>query len=703
MDKKEISLDLIFKNAVDFHSKGKIKEAKNLYEKVLTYKSDHFLALGNLGIIFSQLKEFDKAIDLFNRAIKLNPLYAEGFNNLGNVLFETHQFEKSLDCYKKAIELNPNFSDAYNNIGNIYQQKENLSKSIEYYELAASFATGLGKAKPYYNLANIFREQGDFEKSIDLYKKAIDINPNFTEAYINLSISLNKTGSLKEAIDNCKAAIKLDPKSTLALNNLGEYNQEIGNEDLSISYYNKAIECDPKNLRSKWLLMNTMPIIYKDFEKINYFNEHFEKRLSELEKLFDNDINLEKKQILNALNSSTNFYLHYQGKDITGLQKRYGSLVTRLTKHIYPQFHKSIPITKPLKFINIGFVSTFFCDHVVSKLFKNWIIKLNRSRFKTFVYHTGIEKDAVTELIKKNSNTFFHSTKTDNVINKIVSDKLDILIFLDIGMEPKMQIIGSLKLAKIQCCTWGVPVTTGFKNIDYFFSGINMETKNSDDHYSEKLIKLPNCSVDYDNPADKYVEFLNFKKEKNKFIFLCLQSNFKLLPHHDHLYFDILKKNSQCKFFFIGTKNEFIATKFKERISKICDEKNINLNNYFVFYPQMPFKNYLKLIVEADVILDSLDWSGFNTSLDAISFDKPVITLPSNFMRGRHSYGILKTLKIDELICSSKKEYVNLAAKLSVDSNYYGKIVNKIKINKNLIFNDSSTTKFLENFFESLF
>ena len=59
------------------------------------------------------------------------------------------------------------------------------------------------------------------------------------------------------------------------------------------------------------------------------------------------------------------------------------------------------------------------------------------------------------------------------------------MIFLDIGMVPKMQIIGSLKLAKIQCCTWGVPVTTGLKNIDYFFSGEDMETEHSQQHYSE--------------------------------------------------------------------------------------------------------------------------------------------------------------------------------------------------------------------------
>ena len=48
MNKAQILLDELFKTAIDFHKKGKIKEAKNIYEKILEKKSDHFLALGNL-------------------------------------------------------------------------------------------------------------------------------------------------------------------------------------------------------------------------------------------------------------------------------------------------------------------------------------------------------------------------------------------------------------------------------------------------------------------------------------------------------------------------------------------------------------------------------------------------------------------------------------------------------------------------------
>ena len=91
---------------------------------------------------------------------------------------------------------------------------------------------------------------------------------------------------------------------------------------------------------------------------------------------------------------------------------------------------------------------------------------LNKNKFKTFAYHLGMESDHITDLIKENSYSFFHKTNIDIVINKIISDQLDVLIFLDIGMDPKIQVLSPLRLAPTQCCAYGVPVTTGLENID---------------------------------------------------------------------------------------------------------------------------------------------------------------------------------------------------------------------------------------------
>ena len=73
MSEKKISLEEAYKIAVDFHTKGKINDAKKIYEKIIESKPDHFIVLSNLGIIFSQLKKFDKAIEFFDKAVKTNP------------------------------------------------------------------------------------------------------------------------------------------------------------------------------------------------------------------------------------------------------------------------------------------------------------------------------------------------------------------------------------------------------------------------------------------------------------------------------------------------------------------------------------------------------------------------------------------------------------------------------------------------------
>ena len=71
-------------------------------------------------------------------------------------------------------------------------------------------------------------------------------------------------------------------------------------------------------------------------------------------------------------------------------------------------------------------------------------------------------------------------------------------------------------------------------------------------------------------------------------------------------------------------------------------------------------------------------------------------------MRSRHSYGVLKNIKLEELICHSKKEFVDLAIKLSKNLEFRDQIIKKIKKNKKLIFNNNKIIKFLEDFFISI-
>ena len=82
--------------------------------------------------------------------------------------------------------------------------------------------------------------------------------------------------------------------------------------------------------------------------------------------------------------------------------------------------------------------------------------------------------------------------------------------------------------------------------------------------------------------------------------------------------------------------------------------------------------------------------------MEAISLNKPIVTCPSEFMRGRHTYSILKKLNIEETIASSKEKYVEIAVRLAKDKDFRNSIINKIVKNKKKLFNDDKPIRFLE-------
>jgi len=673
---------------------GEYQKAISSYEKAIQINTNYVDAYYNLGIILSELGEYQKAMSSYEKVIQINPNYANAYYNLGNTLKELGEYQKAMSSYEKVIQINPNHIDAHNNLGIIFNELGENQKAMSCYEKAIQINHNYIDA--HNNLGIIFKELGEYQKAMSSYEKVIQINPNYANAYYNLGIIFKELGEYQKAMSSYEKVIQINPNHIDAHNNLGNILNELGENQKALNSYEKAIKIEPENLTSHWLSMNTFPVIYNNFEEIDQYRKNFLKSIKKVNLLLDTQSKYSKKQLVNAIKSSTNFYLHYQGKDVLELQQHYAHLIEQITQNIYQEFHKERKKNISSKYIKIGFVSSFFRSHTVSKLFKNWILKLDQKYFKRFVYYVDNKFDHTTNEIKQNVDYFFNHTDVDQLINQISHDNLDVLIYLDIGMRPIIQILSSLRLAPIQCNTWGHPVTSGFKNIDYYFSSELMEDQNSQKYYSENLIMLPNLGINYDFPNLSNIKKPNILNKSNTTIFLNLQSLFKLLPQDDHIYLDILKKNSDCCFWFIHGKKISVTSIFKERISKLFKKEGYDFEKYSYFHPRCSQEEFFGLIEESDIILDSFNWSGGNTSLEAISLNKPIVTYPSAFMRGRHTYGILKILDIEETIAISKKNYVEIAVKLANDKNFRNSIVDKIKKNKNKLFNDDKPLKFLE-------
>jgi predicted O-linked N-acetylglucosamine transferase (SPINDLY family) len=104
------------------------------------------------------------------------------------------------------------------------------------------------------------------------------------------------------------------------------------------------------------------------------------------------------------------------------------------------------------------------------------------------------------------------------------------------------------------------------------------------------------------------------------------------------------------------------------------------------------------LFAIAHHVLDTIGWNGGNSSFQSFSLQCPVVTMPTEFMRGRHTLAMLKTMAVEELIASNVDAYVAISSRLLQDQAFYARIKRRISEKQNLLFDDQAIATAFEAF-----
>jgi protein O-GlcNAc transferase len=192
----------------------------------------------------------------------------------------------------------------------------------------------------------------------------------------------------------------------------------------------------------------------------------------------------------------------------------------------------------------------------------------------------------------------------------------------------------------------------------------------------------------------------DFGLGEERIVFLCSQMTFKYLPQHDDLFAQIAKKVPSSQFVFLGL-NDLVAKDFRARLGRAFRKEGLQSSEYCVILPLLSTIDYWNLNLISDVFLDTLEWSGGVTTLEAIACGLPIVTLPGSFMRGRHSYGILRQLGITETIAHDKKEFVDIAVRLGMNREWRSKVRRDMKANQMQLYSDTKCVRALEDFFRA--
>jgi predicted O-linked N-acetylglucosamine transferase (SPINDLY family) len=574
-------------------------------------------------------------------------------------------------------------------------------------------------------------QQGFMNEATTVLSEILSISPNhFAASYISGDIELRRK-NYEQARMHYENALLSDPHSIPLKINLGAALYRLGLHDEAIKNYDHVLSLQPSNSNVSFNRGIALLERYEfraariDFDKVLALSPQFEqfevahvaRCMAELEVIYDSQEDIAERRkayegqlrrlcerpnaFKGGIGACQPFYLAYQGENDRDLQALYGAAVCKQARLQYPDAQ----LAKPPSFgepIRVGIVSGFFRNHANWRVpIRGWLSQLNRQQFQLFGYYVGILEDQATAEAERLCDKFVKGERSLNQWRaQILSDKLHAIIYPEIGMDPVIPNLAAQRLAPVQCSSWGHPETSGFSTIDYFLSSELMEPRNGRDHYTEELVLLPNLSV-YLEPVGIPTQQLRREEigiREDTVAFWCGQSLYKFLPKYDDVFAKIASILGNCQFVFVNDHRTAITNVFTRRLEAAFSKVDLKSNDYCVFLPTLSQDKFIAATGLCDVYLDSIGWSGCNTSLEALAYDTPIVTLPLDLMRSRHSSAFLEMMGVRETIADSVDDFISNAVRLAKDKMFRLDIRGKIHAKKHKIFKDRNAVTGLEKF-----
>lgn len=201
--------------------------------------------LVNSGLREHENLNYDKAIELYNQAEKLDASIIAIYINRSNSYFEKKDYSKSLIDIEKALKLDPNSAFAYHNRGLTYYKQNRLNEALLDYNRALEI-------DPYYLSAygNKIRLLTDMKKPEDIKKMIENVqkeHPNKSIGYVVSHIHYWINNDFSSSLVELNKAVLVDKKDEMALHERAKLKDDIDDEKGAIADYNNLIQLNPNN------------------------------------------------------------------------------------------------------------------------------------------------------------------------------------------------------------------------------------------------------------------------------------------------------------------------------------------------------------------------------------------------------------------------------------------------------------------------
>lgn len=335
--------------------------------------------------------------------------------------------------------------------------------------------------------------------------------------------------------------------------------------------------------------------------------------------------------------------------------------------HKFPEQTNLFASTKqqtPQK-IRIGYVSGEFREQATSILMAELFELHDKTRFVIVAFDNGWDdgSDIRARINAACDGVVDISGLGDfEAATAIHERKIDILLNLNGYFGAARQGVFAHRPSPILVNYLGFPGTIGASYIDYLIADRTVIPEASRQHYTEKIVYLPDCCQANDTKrriADKIFTRAELGLPESGFVFCCFNNNYKITPQTFDGWMRILKQVSGSVLWLIVDDATAAANLRQEAMWRGVTADRL------IFAPRMPLSEHLARHAEADLFLDTLPYNAHTTASDALWAGLPLLTCTGTTFPGRVATSLLKAIGVPELIASAQNEFEVKAVELA--------------------------------------
>jgi protein O-GlcNAc transferase len=702
----------LMQRALAFHKQGNLDQAARLYQTILGMDASHFDARHMLGTVTLQRGQLDEAILLISGALQSRPDSFHALRDAGFAFLLAHRLDEAVLHYSKALAIQSDDIDALFQRGNALAQLHRYDEALVDYDRAIALKSGFGDALA--NRGMVAFALNRVDEAIANLEQALMIRPDLVEALHNLGRALASQQRYDEAIGCFDGVLALHPNAYEALNDRGNAFRAMGRHEAAIVSYGAAILAGPEdpalyyNRGITQLALNLGDRAIEDFDKALAIKpDHVEALIGRGHACMDlKRYDDAAKSYLEAYSQDPNvpflmgYLAHAQAQicdwsDYDGTVQRVveGARAGRSvcvpfaflvlsddpaaqllcatscvrSQHSRVRLQVSNGTRRTHDRIRLGYLSANFHNHAAAYLIAELFELHDRSRFEVTGISFGPESRGATRSRLQASLDRFIDVRamSDADVSTLLRD-LEIDIAIDMmghTLDARLDIF-AYRPAPIQVNYLGYAGTTGTPFIDYIIVDNFVVPAGDDTHYSERVVRLPECLQVTDSTRPVAARTLSRAEvglPERGFVFCCFNNTFKITPEMFDLWMRLICEVEGSVLWLLRSNAS------AERNLRREAEKRGVASNRLVFAPKVPMDQYQAQHRVADLFLDTLPYNAHTTAGYALWAGLPVLTCLGKSFAARVAGSQLNGLNLPDLVTGSIDEYEARALQLATN------------------------------------